>query len=124
KSSGSGVSYCIRIWSYLFMVGRLKMRLTSRLINFDLVNDHLRKTEVSKEEFCLDGTLICTALFLLRCRPKELSRALTSPKDVLSRERSFYSCATRATRLNARWNIIGKKPTNSYFWTLPLLRTT
>jgi hypothetical protein len=39
------------------------MRLPSRLINFDLVNDHLRKTEVSKEEFCLDGTLICTALF-------------------------------------------------------------
>jgi hypothetical protein len=39
------------------------MRLTSRLINFDLVNDHLRKTEVLKEEFCLDGILICTALF-------------------------------------------------------------
>ena len=38
------------------------MRLVCRLINFDLFNDHLRKTEVLKDEFCLDGILICTAL--------------------------------------------------------------
>ena len=32
------------------------MRLTSRLINFDLVNDHLRKTEVLKEA-CFESLL-------------------------------------------------------------------
>ncbi len=53
------------------------MRLTARLINFDLVNDHLRKTEVLKEAF-FESLLVLS------------NRRATSVEEVSSRQ-----CARR-----------------------------